>query len=123
MFKLVNPPPDAGQISFKGTIDYTNPNDIFNSYTQGKIERNMYDLTDPSTNAPWKQFNSNPPNHMKVKKAKNVFWPSSYNTQRINEEMALVLSSIKQADVKVKIDNNNVISYFYKAKATDGHTI
>jgi len=121
--KLVNPPPGAGQISFKGTIDYTNPNDIFNSYTQGKIERNMYDYTDPSTNAPWKQFNSNPPNHMKVKKAKNVFWPSSYNTQRINEEMALVLSSIKQAEVKVKIDNNNVISYFYKAKATDGHTI
>lgn len=123
--QLVSPPPGPGQISFRGNIDYSNPNDIPNSYTQGKIERNMSDMIDDSTGEAWKVFNSNPANHMKVKDKKNVFWPQNYNTQRINEEMALAFSYAENRNI-FKIgppDKFGKSSWTYEGKASDGHTI
>jgi len=41
-------------------------------YIQGKMQRNMADKIDSATGEPWKIFKSNPPKHLKVKKARNV---------------------------------------------------
>jgi hypothetical protein len=115
--KLVPSPPGAGQISWKSSFRNSNPNDPTKGYTMGKIERNMNEI-DPATGLPWQ---SSTGSSIKVKKRKNAFWPESYNTQRINEEMAHARSNM---DIdNPKIPRNDPTTTIYQGTATDGHII
>lgn len=131
--KLVDPPPNVGQISWKNPPPKnSNPNSPDDGYTMGKIERNMFDFIDPKTNKEWVNGNvayPDPPDafdvvHRKTKKQKNVFWPKNYDTQRINEEMAYVYSQIDSNVFEITDpDKFGKVSFIYQAKATDGKTI
>jgi len=122
--KLVDPPPGQGQISWIDTFDYSNPNEPLLSYTQGKIRRNMSDFTDPATDEIWKVGNSNPPVHFSTKRRKNVFWPASYSTSRINEEMAYALSNMDlKKFVETPPDDKGLSTFIYSGFASDGHVI
>ncbi|WP_316768699.1 hypothetical protein [Pedobacter frigiditerrae] len=120
-----------GEISFRGSPEYSNPLDPDAGYQQGKIERNMYDKIDDITNKPWSKSAATPPNeplhpdHLKVKTtvSKNVFWPKNYSTKRINEEMAYAYSNLNIKGGTFTTNKQGVVSYLYKGKATDGHTI
>ena len=118
--------PNSGEIGWKNPPpNYSNPNDIGNSYMRGKIKRNMNEI-DPKTGQRWKIANSNPPNHFKTKRADNVFWPSNYSTDRINQEMAYVLGQLENSTILSKvmgINKKGKITIVYECKATDGHTI
>ncbi|WP_158728534.1 MULTISPECIES: hypothetical protein [unclassified Flavobacterium] len=100
---------------------YSKPNDILNSYQQGKIERNMSDLTDPHTGLPFEKGNGS---SIATKKGENVYFPISYSTERINEEMAYALSQIdrsKPYDTKIGADGS--YSFYYRGRASDGHIL
>jgi hypothetical protein len=121
--KIMPPPPKPGEISWKGPVKNSNPGSPNLGYTLGTIQRNMADKIDKATGLPWKVFNSRPPNHLKVKKAQNVFWPSAYTQDRINEEMALVLHNFDIKSENPVNGINGVKAYIYQGRASDGHVI
>lgn len=53
----------------------------------------------------------------------NVFWPSSYTTQRINEEMSLALRDMDKINFKMEIDKYGNYTYKYFSKSSNGHVI
>lgn len=118
--------PNAGEIGWKNPPPkYSNPNNQNDSYLRGKIRINMIEI-DPKTGEKWKVANSSPPNHFKTKKSDNVFWPLSYRTDRINQEMAYVIGQLKTPPILgiVKgIDKKGKITIIYECRATDGHPI
>lgn len=116
--KLVPPPPGPGQISWRTTVRNSNPSDPTKGYTIGKIEKNINEI-DPATGLPWQNANGS---SIKVKKDKNVFWPESYNTQRINEEMAYARTNMDINNTVVKTHGSNTAT-IYTGFATDGHKI
>ena len=106
----VDPPPKLSK-----------PNDILNSYQQGKIQRNMSDLYDPHTN---QKYVNGSRSSIARKNGENVYFPKSYSAVRINEEVSYALSQInKSAPNKIEINSIGQYSFTYYSKATDGHII
>ncbi|KRD56725.1 hypothetical protein ASE40_21340 [Flavobacterium sp. Root935] len=58
------------------------------------------------------------------KKGENVYFPVSYSTERINEEMAYVLSKIDRLKPN-KVERNSLgqYSFTYVSKASDNHKL
>jgi len=52
------------------------------------------------------------------------FWPESYTTKRINEEMAYAYNNMNvKSKELISIDELGKRTYIYQSKATDGHAI
>lgn len=122
---LRNPPPPPlldGEMSWKipPPVDNSNPLNPSLGYQQGTIQRNMHDQIDPKTNTYFVKGDGS----SIVTKKDNVYFPESYTSQRINEELALVNSRIdilKPFDIK--INSLGEYSFFYQAPASDGHML
>jgi hypothetical protein len=123
---LRNPPPPpllSGEMSWKipPPVEYSNPSDILNSYSQGKVQRDMSDLIDPMTGT---NYVNGDGISIATKKKLNVYFPKNYSTQRINEEMSYALSQI---DIKLpnkkEVNSLGQYSFTYFSKATDGHVL
>jgi hypothetical protein len=121
---LRNPPPPP---LLPGEMSWQIPPPVQNSiplnpslgYQQGTVQRNMHDLTDPATNTNFVNSTGN----ISIKEG-NVYFPESYSTSRINEEIAHAHSQIDlNIPFDIKIAPNGSHSFFFRGKASDGHTI
>ncbi|CAC9975538.1 EndoU domain-containing protein [Flavobacterium panici] len=114
--EIINAPPYIeGKWNFK---DPLNVKENSRGYVKAKIERHMGDIIDPATNKKWENpFEPPSRKYMKAKKNESVFWPSSYSTQRINEEMAYAFSK------KISRPSKQINTLRFESKATDGQKI
>lgn len=102
---------NSGTIRFR----WQNVSDVKSNsrgYKYGKIERDMSDFN-------W--TGGNPPTSWRVKDESSSFWPSNYDTKRINEEMTSAFTNKKFKRIEYKRGNKS-INVFY-GKASDGQTI